>query len=43
VTEGPTQLFVLGYEQFDQLIEADPEFAELIQFVISKRKSENAR
>ncbi len=41
--DQPTQLFVFTYEQFDELMKDDPDFAELIKFVITKRKAENIR
>ena len=38
VAEESTQLFVLTYEYFDELMKSDPAFADLIQFVIARRK-----
>jgi len=38
VAEEPTKLFVLPYEEFDGLMKNDPEFADLIKFVLSRRK-----
>jgi CRP-like cAMP-binding protein len=33
----PSQIFVFSYEQFDELMRDDPDFAELIRFVFSHR------
>ncbi len=38
VAEEPTQLFVLMYEDFDSLMQNDPEFASLMKFVVAHRK-----
>jgi CRP-like cAMP-binding protein len=43
VAEIPTKLFVLSYQQFDEMMKDDTDFAELIKFVISRRKAETAR
>ena len=40
VAELPTKLFVLLRDDFDKLLQGDPEFAELIKFVASRRKFE---
>ena len=36
--EEPTKLFVLQQSDFDKLIHNDPEFADLIHFVVERRK-----
>jgi CRP/FNR family transcriptional regulator, cyclic AMP receptor protein len=38
VAEEPTQLFVLTYEQFDELMREDPDFAALIKFAVASRR-----
>jgi CRP-like cAMP-binding protein len=43
VAREPTQLFILSYEQFDELMKDDPDFAELIQFAVARRKFEDSR
>lgn len=34
----PSQIFVFSYEQFDELMRDDPDFAELIRFAFSHRR-----
>ena len=41
--EQPTQLFVILKEDFGILIRNDPEFADLMKFVVSRRKFESNR
>jgi len=41
VTEQPSKLFVLAYEDFDALLQSDAEFANLMKFVSSRRKLTN--
>ena len=43
VAAKPTKLFVLGYEQFDELMKADADFSDVIKFIVSSRKAENQR
>jgi len=38
VAEVPTQLFVISYENFDMMMNEDPEFANLMKFVVARRK-----
>jgi len=40
VVEQPAKLFVLLYEEFDSLLKSEPEVANLIKFVVSRRKEE---
>ncbi len=40
--ELPTQLFVLLRDDFENLLKADPEFADLMKFVVSRRKFETS-
>jgi signal-transduction protein with cAMP-binding, CBS, and nucleotidyltransferase domain len=43
VAEMPTKIFVLPYEDFDNLMQTDPEFADLMRFVSARRKGQTAR
>ena len=36
--EETTTLFILPRDHFDQLLKSDPEFADLMHFVVSRRK-----
>jgi CRP-like cAMP-binding protein len=38
VAEVPTKLFVLSVDDFDMMMKEDPEFADLMKFVIARRK-----
>ena len=40
--EGTTQLFVVLRDDFHSLLKGDPEFADLMKFVVSRRKFETA-
>lgn len=43
IAEEPTKLFILAYEYFDELLKSDPEFADLMKFVVARRKSDPHR
>jgi CRP/FNR family cyclic AMP-dependent transcriptional regulator len=43
VAMQPTEVFVLLKEEFDKLMRADTEFADLMKFISSRRKFEAAR
>jgi hypothetical protein len=37
--ERNAKLFVLAYQDFDKLVQSDPEFANLMTFIIARRKT----